>query len=234
MKNSSLFRSNDSIPVFELHKKPFHTGLDSELSIHEVKSMGLSIHYNGRFNNQASLSEMIDEVKDVAGIYHWKYHIYETVFPDNTFDDDSYNDLIYGISFVPPESEPVFLCFLCNRRMSSPDHLIFFGNSEDEMYKKYLYMLSCKTQYAGSDVHKLIIHFLKYLSKKYLQEFEVVDEGYYWETGDEKLLETTFKKYTDLINSFGSALENIPLNSGETFEEYFERIMRIVQSKREK
>ncbi len=196
--------------------------------------MGLSIHYNGRFNGNASLSEMIDEVKDVAEIYNWEYTIYKKDFPKNSFGTDSYNNSIYGISFTPPESEPIFLCFLSNGRMSSPGNLKFFGNSTDEMYKKYLYMLSTKTQYAGSDVHKLIIHFLKYLSKKYFQEFEVIDEGHYWETGDEKLLETTFKKYTDLINSFASALENIPMKSGETFEEYFGRILQIIHSKREK
>ena len=93
-------------------------------------------------------------------------------------------------------------------------------------------MLSVKTQFSGSSVHKLIIHLLKHLSKKYFQEFEVIDEGHYWETEDEKLLEETFKKYNDLLDSVGSALQNIPMASDETFEQYFSRILKIIKGKR--
>ena len=37
--------------------------------------MGLSIHYSGSFNNSGSLSEMIEEVKDIAEVFKWKYNI---------------------------------------------------------------------------------------------------------------------------------------------------------------
>lgn len=196
--------------------------------------MGLSIHYNGRFSAQTSLSEMIEEVKDIAEIYNWQYTIYEEQFPSNKFDNDSYTEKIYGISFTPPDCETINLCFLSNGRMSSLAHLKVFENPTDEAHKKYLYMLSVKTQFAGSKVHKLIIHLLKYLSKKYFQEFEVLDEGYYWEIEDEKLLEETFKKYNNLLDSVGSALENVPMDSDETFEHYFQRILKIIQGKHEK
>jgi len=193
--------------------------------------MGLTIHYNGKFNEKASLSEMIEEVKDIAEIYNWQYITYENQFPTNSFDDDTFNENIYGISFVPPESEPVFLCFLSNGRMSSPDHLKYFGNSADETERKYLYMLSTKTQFAGSGIHKLIINLLKYISKKYFIEFNVMDEGKYWETGDEKLLDETFSRYNNLLDSVCFALENIPLKSKETFEEYFTRILKLIHNK---
>ena len=196
--------------------------------------MGLSIHYNGRFNAQASLPEMIEEVRDIAEIYNWQYTVYENQFSSNIFDSDSYSEKIYGISFTPPESETICLCFLSNGRMSSFPNFKCFGNSTNENYQKYLYMLSVKTQFAGSAVHKLIILLLKYLSKKYFQEFEVIDEGHYWETGDEKLLEETFEKYNDLLESVSSALENIPMDSAETFEDYFARIMKIIKEKRKK
>jgi hypothetical protein len=38
--------------------------------------MGLSIHYSGSFNPSASLREMIDEVVEIAKVYHWKYTVY--------------------------------------------------------------------------------------------------------------------------------------------------------------
>ncbi len=194
--------------------------------------MGLTIHYSGRFNEYASLSEMIEEVKDIAEIYNWKYHIFEQNFSIDEIGKTDYTNKIYGICFTPPECETVNLCFLSNGRMSSTPNLKFFGNSTDEDYQKYLYMLSVKTQFAGSATHKLIVHLLKYLNKKYFSEFKVIDEGNYWDTDDEKLLEETFKKYNNLLDSFGAALENIPLKSGETFEEYFKRIMQIIKDNR--
>ncbi|MBU1298583.1 MAG: hypothetical protein KJ666_11495 [Bacteroidetes bacterium] len=197
--------------------------------------MGLSIHYSGIFNrglSGASLSEMIDEVQDIVEIYKWQYTIYEREFPPNSFDKEAYDDKIYGISFTPPECETINMCFLSNGRMSSLPNLKFFGNPTDETHKKYLYMLSVKTQFAGSNTHKLIIHLFKYLSEKYFQDFKVIDEGQYWETGDEKILEANFKRYNELMNLFGSALENIPIKSTETFEEYFERIIKIIHRKR--
>ncbi|MBU0559207.1 MAG: hypothetical protein KJ799_00460 [Bacteroidetes bacterium] len=196
--------------------------------------MGLSIHYSGRFNPQTSLKEMIEEVKDIAEIYNWQYTIFDEQFPTNEFDIESYTDIIYGINFTPPDCETINLCFLSNGRMSSPAHLKFFGNSADEDYKKYLYSLSVKTQFAGINIHKLVIHLLKYLSEKYFREFEVIDEGQYWETNDDKLLEETFRRYDYLLDSVGLALENIPIEPDETFEEYFQRILKIIYGKRDR
>ena len=193
--------------------------------------MDLTIQYEGKFNAKASLSGMIEEVKDIAEIYNWQYTIYESQFPESSFDNESFNEKIYGITFSPPESEPVFLTFLSNGRMSGPDHLKFFGSSSDESERKYLYMLSTKTQFAGSDIHKLIIHILKYISKKYFEELNVIDEGKYWETGDEQLLEETFKCYNDLLDSVSFSLENIPPELNETFEEYFNRILKLIHNK---
>lgn len=196
--------------------------------------MGLSIHYNGRFNAQSSLSEMIEEVRDIAEIYNWQYTIYEQHFPFIQIDGHIYTEKIYGISFTPPDCETINLCFLSNGRMSSHVNLKCFGNSTNQAYQKYLYMLSTKTQFAGSIVHKLVIHLLKYLSKKYFQEFEVIDDGHYWETGDEKLLDNTFKQYNDLLNSVSFALENVPMKPDETFEQYFERVLKEIHNKSKK
>lgn len=93
-------------------------------------------------------------------------------------------------------------------------------------------MLSTKTQYTGIKTHMLIIHLLKYLTNKYFQEFHLTDEGNYWETGDEKLLEASFKRYNDLVNSVADALETYPVNNGETMEEYLSRLIARVNKKR--
>jgi hypothetical protein len=194
--------------------------------------MGLSIHYSGSFKADASLSEMIEEVKDIAEIYKWKYTIREEYFPNKSFEKEGYDGKIYGISFTPPNSETITLTFLSNGRMCSGVRLEFFGNSEKD--KMYLYMLSSKTQYAGSTAHKIIIHLLKYLSAKYFSDFKLTDEGMYWETGDEKLLDETFKIYNDLVDGFVSSVEDFPIKESESFEEYFDRIIKMVNDKKNK
>ena len=194
--------------------------------------MGLSIHYSGSFNTKASLQAMIEEVKDIVEIYKWRYYVFEDQFPADSPGKAEYNQNIYGICFTPPECETVWLCFLSNRKMSSPVNLQFFGNSTNKQEQEYLYMLSVKTQYAGIEIHKIIIHILKHLSGKYLRDFTLSDEGQYWETGDEKLLQDTFTRYTVLIESFASSIENYPRNSGESFEAYFERLLKQIDEKR--
>lgn len=196
--------------------------------------MGLSIHYNGRLRDPASLSEMIEEVKDIAEFNKWEYFILKEQFPDDAFTKNSYNQDVYGICISPPKCETISLSFLSNGRMSDLPHLKNFGNSDDKKYQEYLYMLSAKTQYAGIEIHKFIIHLFHYLDKKYFQDFKMMDEGEYWETGDEKLLQEIFKRYNDLMDNFSFALENIPMNAGETYEIYFERIMKQIHNKKNK
>ena len=188
--------------------------------------MGLTIHYSGRFNEKANLQEMIDEVRDIVEINKWNYHIYETQFPKNGLGKENYNQEIYGISFSPPECEPVWLTFLSNGKMSSPVHLKLWSKSQNEEEKKYLYQLFTKTQYAGAQIHKIIIHILKHINKKYLSDFKMYDEGSYWETGDEKLLDEIFQRYNQMLDSFSNALQTIPIKEGESIEDFIVRVAK--------
>ena len=196
--------------------------------------MGLTIHYSGSFNKDASLPEMIAEVRDIAEIYKWKYHIEEEQFPKNSLGKSGYSNKISGIHFTPPECETVMLSFLSNGRMSSSLHLKLYGNAKNEETKQFLYMLWTKTQFAGVQTHMVIIHLLKYLSKKYFSEFTVEDEGHYWETGDEKVLEATFRQYIDLLDNVSTAIQNFPMKPGENIEEYFDRVLKTIDLKKKK
>ena len=143
-----------------------------------------------------------------------------------------YGEDLFGISITPTNCETVSFTFLSNGRMSSVVNLQAFGGDEKNM--DYVYKVFTKTQYAGAEMHKLLIHLFRHLSKKYFTNFELIDEGQYWETGDEKLLEEIFQRYTDMINSFTSSLEKFPRLDGESFEEYFERLgNKIVNRKRQ-
>ncbi len=192
--------------------------------------MGLSIHYNGRFNPASSLQEMIAEVADIAATYQWPFHIYEDHFPSTVF-GDTYNDEVYGIHISPPGSETLWLCFLSNGRMSSAVHLHFYGNTNGSENGQMLYSLATKTQYAGVEIHILIVKLLKHVSKKYLLDFELIDEGKYWEAGDEKLLAEIFARYNAILAFVGNALENSPRHAGETFDIYIERVLKDIEKK---
>ena len=188
--------------------------------------MGLTFHYSGSFKKDASLQELIEEVKDIAGINGWEYHIYDRELPHDDYGKDVFNDRIYGISFNPVGSEPVWLCFLSNGRLSSPDLLQYYGSPENPADRKHLYLVSTKTQFSGMTTHMIIINLLKYIDSKYLTGLKVYDEGQYWETGDAKLLEDIFKRFNTALDIFGTAVEKNEKLPDESYEDYFKRILK--------
>lgn len=190
--------------------------------------MGLSIHYSGRIKDAASLPQLIDEVKEIASIYGWKYRIDESSFPGNAFDNQEHLSPIYGISFTPPKCETISLTFLSNGTMACRAGIYLFGNSKNASERNHIYQLFAKTQFAGVEVHALIINLFRYLSKKYLTEFKMSDEGEYWETGDENLLRKNFKAYDDLLDNFVLSFQTFPIEKGEDLMDYFERLLEHI------
>lgn len=191
--------------------------------------MGLSIHYSGRFNKNAILSDLITEVKEIAETFQWKYTVYQEAFPVETNETQSHDGKIYGIDFTPLECETISICFLSNYRMSCYANLKFYGLSEIPHERDYLYMLSTKTQFSGTAIHKTIIELFRHLNNRnYFTEFNITDEGEYWETGDEELLDQKIKENGRLIDDFSLAFETIPHKPDEDYEQYFERIIKII------
>lgn len=191
--------------------------------------MGLSIHYKGQIKDAASLPSLIEAVKDVSIVYGWEYRISESSFPKNTLENQECFDKIYGICFTPPGCETISLTFLSNGVMVCPSRITLFGNSENETEKNYIYLTSVKTQYAGMATHAVVINLFKYLNDNHLAEFEMIDEGLYWETGDENVLRKKFKDYTALMDNFALSLETFPVEKGEDLSSYFERLMKHIK-----
>jgi len=191
--------------------------------------MGLTIHYNGRLRKAEDLPTLIEEIKDISSIYGWKYHIYETHFPNDTFDHHTSFENVYGITFTPTNSESISLAFLSNGVMVCPPSIQFFVGTENE---KYIYNLFCKTQLAGIVVHQLIIHLLRYLDKKYFEDFNLRDESNYWETNDENVMKKQFEIYDTLLDNFVLSIETFPKEKGENMIAYFERLMKHVDNLR--
>jgi len=191
--------------------------------------VGLSFHYKGKLKNPQSLKKMIEEVTDICKANKWEFAVFDDTFPNNTFTIKPNKEKVYGIFFTPPKCETVDLTFLSNGRLCAAYNLQLNKNLENLEEDMYLYFLSVKTEYCGSRIHKLLIPIFDYLSKKYFEDFEFKDEGQYWETRDEKLLEEIFERYSNLINSFRGALEHIPILEGESIENYILRMAEIVK-----
>jgi len=192
--------------------------------------MGLSIHFSGRFRSAELLPAMIEEVIDVSKVYGWKYKVYNTDFPNKSFDSNRSFDRIYGISFTPTDCETVSITFLSDGTMVSPAHITFFANSEDETKRSYIYFISAKTQFAGVFVHLLLIRLLKYLNDKYFDCFKLDDESFYWETGDENLMRERFKIYDNMLDNVLLSTQTFPIEPNEDVIAYFERLMKHIDN----
>lgn len=188
--------------------------------------MGLSIHYRGCFSSKASLAAMIEEVQDIARVFRWPCHVFETAFPADAFGIESFDGELYGISVTPPRCETLSLTFLSNGRMSSAIGLRLYGKDYRAQPGGYLYDLFVKTQFAGKETHMLVVNLLRHISRNYFSEFEASDEGGYWESNDEAQLETAFNKYTRFFHQVVSGIQSIPMHEGESFEEYLARILK--------
>ena len=187
--------------------------------------MGLSFHFNGRLRKAESLPALIEEVKDVSDVYGWKYYIHGSHFPDDSFENRTSFDKIYGISFTPTKSETISFVFLSNGRMVCPPRISFFANTENE---RYIYLISVKTQFAGVFVHQLLIQFIKYLNDKYFDDFNLDDESHYWETGDKNIMQERFKLYNNMLDNIELSSQTFPIKPDEDIVSYFERLMKHI------
>ena len=152
--------------------------------------MSLSIHYSGYILQEDLIKPLTDEVVDICTDLGWEYHVIK-------------DEEISGVVFSPKECEPISLTFNHDGRLLSPQNIIvkdiYDGITLD---KELIFTTSTKTQYAGIDAHIAVIKLLRYLSKKYMKDFILEDEGLYWETNDEKVLEEQFDRYNSALEFY--------------------------------
>jgi hypothetical protein len=187
--------------------------------------VGLSIHYKGRLKNKKSLPLLIDEVKDVAEVHRWPYEVFESEFPAGHFARKEFDQLIYGILFTPPGCEPVSLTFLSNGKLVAYFSWLMYSADKSIDADVFKYWISVKTQYAGAETHKIIIHLFDYLRQKYFRHFHLMDEGLYWETRDALRLEKNFNNLSLLLEQFDQVLKNNPYRKGGSFINYLFRMI---------
>ena len=181
--------------------------------------MGLSIHYSGYILNKEMLDSLVEEVSDICKTLEWPIHVF-----------DDYE--IKGVSFATEGSEPVFLTFNHEGRTLSPISIITKDIYDGvRLNKELMFTVSAKTQFAGIDAHIAIIRLLEHLSKKYLRDFTLRDEGLYWETGDENILKRQFEKYNANVDIFCEVIKDLTAVADETLESLAGRLERLLREK---
>ena len=183
--------------------------------------MGLTIHYSALLKERTMLPQLTNEVADICQTMGWSFEKLDSIVKmkdkDVSFEppiDDDQNVHLQGIMFVPTGCETVDFTFLSSGWTSSYLNLMsakkFQVIDSEPIFKdfpKLVYTIHTKTQYGGPDVHVALVHMFKYLENKYFSILNVSDEGHYWETMDKAVLQERFDEYTQLINSFKSAIE---------------------------
>ncbi len=154
-----------------------------------LNSMGLSIYYKGRLRSKELLPALVDELQSIAEGHRWVYDIFETDLHHADFNSESFDDDIYGIAVGPPNCEPLFFTFLSNGTICSPIGLEHYLETNNKVLLNQIFV---KTQFAGPEIHRQVIHLLDYINSKYLSNFEITDETGYCTHRNEKLLIARF------------------------------------------
>ncbi len=181
--------------------------------------MGLTIFYSGKIRTMSMLPELIDEVADICRNHQWKLEFY---FPTRELP-------LTGLSFTPEGSESIDLTFDVNGMLVNEGHYHFaklLPPAPPDL--QGIPLLHKQTQYAGPYVHMAIIHLLRYVSHRYLDEFEFVDESEYWETGDVELCRKNFLMFGEWTAEMSrelSLLDGRVDASGEFIEERMEALL---------
>jgi len=163
--------------------------------------MGVTIHYGGRLRDPAGLPELVQKLQIACGRLGWPYqlvdervvgvaehHTYHHDPDDNvhvTVETTPLDDRWRGVVIHPPGCETLFLTF------GRKGQLIVYDTPWEEpqspgRYEARTYVW-VKTQFSNPDVHIAVCSLLR-LVEAYAAEWEVTDEGEYWESGDREQL----------------------------------------------
>ena len=162
--------------------------------------MGLSIYYSGMLRYPLLIDDIIDEAGDIANSHHWQFSELPNV-----------QDIpVRGIIIQPEGCDPIWLTFHADGYLCNPILFSYLLQQNPEgLNGDAQQWLVTKTQYAGSETHIEIIHFLRYLAEKYFSRFELNDDSRFWETGDVELCHKRFGKGDKILDLLDIALSEI-------------------------
>jgi len=159
--------------------------------------MGITINYQGRLQDPASLPLLTAELQLACQRLGWSYHPiderilgtaeryrYEADEEDKVqrkVETEPVDDHWRGLIIQPPECESLFLTF--NRTGQLLAYESSFQQADTPGRYHVRELMWCKTQFGTIKTHIAICDLLRQV-EPYMAEFEVRDEGEYWESGD--------------------------------------------------
>jgi hypothetical protein len=181
--------------------------------------MGITIFYHGRLRDTADLPQLQAELQAACTRLGWpclliderilgtaeRYTVVpvecDDGIPTDTFEiyDEPVDDHVRGLVISPPGCETLFLTF------GRTGRLVWYNNSGESdrpgHYGLIQEHLFCKTQFGSPETHIRVCELLR-LVEKYADEWEVTDEGDYWESGSEETLLATWARYQAIFDAF--------------------------------
>ncbi|MBM4457931.1 MAG: hypothetical protein FJ011_09245 [Chloroflexi bacterium] len=182
--------------------------------------MGITIFYHSRLRNLAELPQLTAELPAACVRLGWPCHpVDERILgtaerynivpvecddgiPTDTFEfyEVPVDDHVRGVVIHPPGCETLFLTFGRTGQTVRYEDLPF-AESKPGRYGPILDHLWCKTQFSSPETHVQVCELLR-IAEKYTAEWEVTDEGDYWQTGDFELLRATWARHQGILDAF--------------------------------
>jgi len=200
--------------------------------------MGITISYKGKLKSPDLIKSIIEEMQDIAKSMGWEYTLLdEDLEKPNTARLEHHSDGAKIVGHLPlkginvvlhKECESLGLMFDRHGILRDPLQMAF--SHDPDQPPEYNFV---KTQFAPADVHVTIVKLLKYLSQKYFDEFHVIDEGEYWETGDEELLKQKLQFLSEKIDQVAQIFDEAgdELSSSDSPESLADKIEQLLQEK---
>ncbi len=180
--------------------------------------MGICIYYQGQLRDPAQLSQLVIELRKVCASLQWPCHeVDERILgvgerlklvpletddgiPTDTAEvvEEPVDDHWRGLVIHPPGCELLYLTF--NRQ----GRLVVYRNAWSDRLAVGRYgiweHLSIKTQFSSPETHIRVCELLR-LVERYASEWEVFDDGGYWETGDYEALRAQWARYQAIFDA---------------------------------
>lgn len=179
--------------------------------------MGIVINYRGRLKSVDLIEPFCSELKKIAELMEWPYTVLDEDFEKPTAARLEVSNrgceivghlALKGISLNVPNGCSS-LGFFFDQNGFLRDLIEMVGQEPfDNENPPFTFV---KTQFAPVDVHIALVKILRYLGGKYFQLFDVIDEGEYWETGDEELLKGKIAFLSQKMDVVSQALEDTHL-----------------------
>ena len=146
--------------------------------------MGVTIHFEGQLTDEAAFDSLVETASKYAQSLKWDVETINeaetTLYRVVDESDVNYVGPTKGLLIHPdPNSEPLRLEF-----------------DKDLVIQEYV-----KTQFAPIAIHKQVVGLLQEL-QAYFRELEVIDEGEYFESGDDSVLAHHFERFFEVHRQY--------------------------------